>query len=108
MLLDEPAAGLTDLEADHLAKLLRQLGQDRLIVIVEHNVELIGRVAPRVLALVEGSLVGDGSPQEIWQNETVRRAYLGTRTSPQVTSKAAWQATQQVIGNLPLMPEESA
>lgn len=108
MLLDEPAAGLTDLEADHLAKLLRQLGQDRLIVIVEHNVELIGRVAPRLLALVEGSLVADGSPQEIWRNEIVRRAYLGTHASPQVTRKVARQATQQAIGKLPLMPEESA
>jgi branched-chain amino acid transport system ATP-binding protein len=78
VLLDEPAAGLTELEADHLAVLLVELGRDHMIVIVEHNVELVGRVAPRAIALLEGKLAADGAPMDLWQNEALREAYLGS------------------------------
>ncbi|HEX5120881.1 MAG TPA: ATP-binding cassette domain-containing protein [Pseudonocardiaceae bacterium] len=77
LLMDEPAAGLTEAEARAFAELVTAIGRDRLVILVEHNMNVISAVATRVIALVEGRLVADDRPEAVQAVPTVRTAYLG-------------------------------
>lgn len=77
LLMDEPAAGLTEGEARAFAELVTAIGRDRLVILVEHNMNVISAVATRVIALVEGRLVADDRPDAVQAVPTVRTAYLG-------------------------------
>ena len=77
LLLDEPAAGLTDREANVLVRILREVGKTALVVIVEHNMQVIYGCAERVLVLLDGHLVLDAPPQGVKDDPVVREAYLG-------------------------------
>ncbi len=80
LLLDEPAAGLTGIEQDTLAKLLRQLsGLGMGILLVEHSMNVVMEVADEVTVLDFGSVIGHGVPAEVRENEAVVEAYLGVR-----------------------------
>lgn len=78
LLLDEPGAGLTDLELLELSthvEALRALG--RTIVLIEHSMDFAMSTCDRILVLVKGRLIADGSPAEIRVNPQVVAAYLG-------------------------------
>jgi len=78
LLLDEPAAGLNDVETAELASLLRAVRNSGVtVMVVEHNMSLVMGVADRVMVLDAGSLVASGTPQEIRQNTRVIEAYIG-------------------------------
>lgn len=77
VLLDEPAAGLTDGEADDLVDTVRSIAKSALVVVVEHNMRLVYSIASRVLVLMEGVLVADGTPVDVAGQKEVRDAYLG-------------------------------
>ena len=77
LLLDEPAAGAGTEESARIAELLRQLGRDIAIVLVEHDMDLVFAVADRITVLAEGASIATGTPAEIRDNINVRRAYLG-------------------------------
>jgi ABC-type branched-subunit amino acid transport system ATPase component len=77
LLLDEPAAGLTEAESRAFSALVTELGHSRLVVIVEHNMNVISAVADRVIALVEGQLIAEGTPEAVQSVPRVRSAYLG-------------------------------
>jgi ABC-type branched-subunit amino acid transport system ATPase component len=77
LLLDEPAAGLTEAESRAFSAMVTELGLSRLVVIVEHNMNVISTVADRVIALVEGQLIAQGSPEEVQSVPQVRSAYFG-------------------------------
>lgn len=80
ILLDEPAAGLSLTEIDHLIELLRQLAaQGVAVVVVGHHLDIVRRVAQRVAVLHLGSLLWEGPPAELESSELVRDAYLGVR-----------------------------
>lgn len=79
ILLDEPAAGLVGTEIDSLAELLghlRELGYT--LVVVDHHMELVMRVADRVVVLNFGRVIASGSPEEVAGDPSVIRAYLGS------------------------------
>jgi branched-chain amino acid transport system ATP-binding protein len=80
LLLDEPAAGMTEDEAIALVKLIRRLREMRgiSVVLVEHNVELVMSVAERIAVLDHGKRIAFGSADEVRHNTTVIRAYLGS------------------------------
>lgn len=79
ILLDEIASGLDEQELDHLDSVLRQLAsQGATIVLVEHNMHVIKRIADVVYVLAQGRLIASGQPDEVLKNEAVRKVYLGT------------------------------
>jgi branched-chain amino acid transport system ATP-binding protein len=77
MLLDEPMAGMGIEESQRMIELLAGLKRKQTIVLVEHDMDAVFRLADRISVLVYGRLVATGSPEEIKNNEEVRRAYLG-------------------------------
>jgi sulfate-transporting ATPase len=79
LLLDEPAAGLDDHEADELAALIRGLADawGIAVLLVEHKVDLVMSICDRVTVLNNGSVLASGTPGEIRANSAVIDAYLG-------------------------------
>ena len=78
LLLDEPAAGLSEPEMLDLLNVVQTLKQAGVaIVLVEHNMAMVRACADRVLAMGAGHALAMGTPEQIWSNEEVQRAYLG-------------------------------
>lgn len=83
IILDEPAAGLNDLETADMAKLLRKIRDDYqcTILLVEHDMRLVMDVCDRICAISFGEKLIEGTPAEIQQNKDVQEAYLGKEDS---------------------------
>src|SRR5205823_4805778 len=78
LLLDEPAAGGSPADVDRLAAVLRDVREHgTAVVLVEHNLRLVRRVAERVVVMNAGRVIADGPPADVAMDETVRAAYLG-------------------------------
>ncbi len=78
LLLDEPAAGMTTDERTRLAIVLRTLaGNGAAVLLVEHDMRLVGEVADEVTVLDQGRVLAHGTPDEVRADPAVRRAYLG-------------------------------
>jgi urea transport system ATP-binding protein len=77
LLVDEPAAGLTDRETELTAELLLELKGAHTIIVIEHDMEFVRRLDSRVTVLDNGRLLAEGTLDEISSNPDVREAYLG-------------------------------
>jgi urea transport system ATP-binding protein len=77
ILLDEPVAGMTDAETDHTAELILALEGRHSIVVVEHDMDFVTRIARKVTVLHEGSVLAEGAMQQVQANERVIEVYLG-------------------------------
>lgn len=78
LMLDEPAAGLRANEKDELISLLLQLKAGGIsILIVEHDMQFVSKISDQIVVLNFGKKIFDGSPQDMFQNQEVRNAYLG-------------------------------
>ena len=77
LLLDEPAAGLSPEETRRMVALVRGLKGRYTIVLIEHKMDIIMSVSDRISVMHFGSVIAEGSPEEIQRNPEVRRAYLG-------------------------------
>ena len=78
LLLDEPAAGLAPAERADMMALVRQVAASGVTVLyTEHNMDAVFGVADRVLVLMQGRLVADGSPEAVARDPQVRERYLG-------------------------------
>lgn len=77
--LDEPAAGMNPSETEDLARLIRKLQQDYdlTIVLIEHDMKFVMNLCQRIYVLDFGSVIAEGTPEEIRQNKRVIAAYLG-------------------------------
>ncbi|ANE48838.1 hypothetical protein SY83_10085 [Paenibacillus swuensis] len=78
LLLDEPAAGMTAGEIEHLENVISKLKSAGLsILLIEHHMDFVARVSDRVTVLDYGSIIAEGTPEEICRNPRVIQAYLG-------------------------------
>lgn len=79
IILDEPAAGLNDVETLNLAKMIRDIRDeyDCTILLVEHDMRLVMDVCDRICAISFGKFIAKGSAKEIQSNKQVQEAYLG-------------------------------
>jgi branched-chain amino acid transport system ATP-binding protein len=77
LLLDEPMAGMGTEESQRMIALLSRLKQSKTIILVEHDMDAVFRLADRISVLVYGRIIATGTPQEIRANAEVRAAYLG-------------------------------
>ena len=77
LLLDEPAAGLSPEETRKMVQLVRSLKGRYTIVLIEHKIDIIMSVSDRISVMHFGSLIAEGTPEEIQRHPEVRRAYLG-------------------------------
>ncbi|KIZ47858.1 MULTISPECIES: ATP-binding cassette domain-containing protein [Rhodopseudomonas] len=78
LMLDEPVAGLTDEETERTVALVRKLKRpDRAIVVVEHDMDFVERIADRVTVLHEGKTLFEGSMRDARADERVVDVYLG-------------------------------
>jgi branched-chain amino acid transport system permease protein len=81
LLLDEPAAGANEAESDELRALIAELRRAHGLgmLVVEHDLRLIMRVADRIVVLNEGTTIAEGGAREVSADPAVREAYLGRR-----------------------------
>ena len=81
LLLDEPAAGVPTGDVGLIIGLIEQLPADIAILLIEHDMEIVFRVAKRITVLTEGHVLIEGTPAEIARDSKVREVYLGERKS---------------------------
>jgi branched-chain amino acid transport system ATP-binding protein len=77
LLLDEPTSGMSQEESHRMVDLIRSLRGEVAILLVEHDMDVVFRVADRITVLVEGRVLASGAPEEVRANPDVHRAYLG-------------------------------
>lgn len=76
LLLDEPFASLAPEQIDDLAEIVMEMSSHTTVLIVEHRLDLVMKIANRVIVMAKGTKIADGTPTEIRQNELVQRVYL--------------------------------
>lgn len=77
LLLDEPLAGMGAEETERMLALLQSLKADHAILLVEHDMDAVFRVADRITVMVNGAVIASGSPDEVRNSADVQAAYLG-------------------------------
>ncbi len=79
LLLDEPTAGMSLEEVPAILDVIRSIKErgDKTILLIEHKMDMIIDLSDSIMVLFNGSLLADGTPEEIMENETVQKAYLG-------------------------------
>jgi len=77
LLLDEPAAGMTDAETEYTAELFRTLAGQHSLMVVEHDLGCVETIADRGTVLHQGQVLAEGSLREVQANEQVIEVYLG-------------------------------
>ncbi|MBS3847686.1 MULTISPECIES: urea ABC transporter ATP-binding protein UrtD [Devosia] len=77
LLVDEPVAGMTDAETVETAKLLREIAKTRSVVVVEHDMSFVRELGSRVTCLAEGSVLAEGTLDQVSANPVVIERYLG-------------------------------
>jgi ABC-type branched-subunit amino acid transport system ATPase component len=79
LLLDEPAAGVPSGENHLIVELIERLSADLALLIIEHDMDLVFRLARRISVLVQGRVLIEGTPSQIAADPLVRQVYLGER-----------------------------
>lgn len=79
LLLDEPTAGMGELETEAIVRLISELHHDLglTILLIEHDMRVVFQLASRILVLAEGRVLAEGLPDQIAADEAVQTAYLG-------------------------------
>jgi len=77
LLLDEPNAGVSSESVDRIIDLIEDVATDHAVLLVEHNMDIVMNVSDRVVVLNQGSVIAEGSPDEVQGDPAVQEAYLG-------------------------------
>lgn len=78
LLLDEPVAGMSHEEREETGNLLRRIGGERTVVVVEHDMDFMRAFATSVTVLARGQVIAEGTVAEVQANPRVQEVYLGT------------------------------
>ena len=81
LLLDEPAAGVPSGENGRIIEAIQRLSPEIALLIIEHDMDLVFRLAWRITVLAQGRLLAEGTPAEIAADPRVRQIYLGERVA---------------------------
>lgn len=76
VLLDEPTAGMSPTETAHVLELMMELLEGLTVVIVEHDLSVVDRIADRIVVLERGTVIADGTPSAVKADSRVQHAYL--------------------------------
>ena len=76
--LDEPTAGMSQVETNETKELIRRIAKDLTILIVEHDMEVVMELCHRITVLHYGQILAEGTPREIQENPRVQEVYLKT------------------------------
>ena len=79
IMLDEPTAGLNSEESRYAVQLIKKVTKGKTLAMVEHDMDVVFRLADRITVLNNGMVLAAGTPEEIRNNDQVKRAYLGRR-----------------------------
>lgn len=77
LLLDEPMAGMGHEDIGRIENLIREVAAGRTVLLVEHNLSVVSRLADRVTVLARGEILAEGSYESVSADARVREAYLG-------------------------------
>jgi len=77
LLVDEPVAGMTDVETHQTAELLKEINKHKTVVVVEHDMTFVRELGVKVTCLHEGSVLAEGTIDDVSANERVIEVYLG-------------------------------
>jgi len=77
LLLDEPTTGMTQDGKRKTAELIRRIAKTHTVLLVEHDMHIVRQIGERITVLHQGQTLADGPMNEVMNNETVRRVYLG-------------------------------
>jgi urea transport system ATP-binding protein len=77
LLVDEPVAGMTDVETMQTAELLKEINRTKTVVVVEHDMAFVRELGVRVTCLHEGSVLAEGTIDQVSTNDRVVEVYLG-------------------------------
>jgi branched-chain amino acid transport system ATP-binding protein len=80
LLLDEPAAGVPSAESGIIIDVIERLPPEIALLIIEHDMDLVFRLAKRITVLVQGTVLVEGTPKEISSDARVRQVYLGEKS----------------------------
>ena len=86
LLIDEPAAGMTDAETEKTGEMLKELSANHSIIVIEHDMEFVRQIARTVTVLAEGKRLVEGPMDVIQNDERVIERYLGKRSKGQKTT----------------------
>ena len=79
VLLDEPAAGMTDKEVARTAELMGEINKTKALIVVEHDMQFIRMIASKVTVFNQGAILVEDDVEAILRNPTVRDVYLGKK-----------------------------
>ncbi len=77
MLLDEPTAGMGHEDVENVAELIKRVSQDRTVLMVEHNLSVVAKLADRITVLARGAVLAEGDYATVSQDPRVLEAYIG-------------------------------
>jgi ABC-type branched-subunit amino acid transport system ATPase component len=82
LLLDEPAAGVPTADTGTIIEVIERLPADIAVLLIEHDMDLVFRIAKHITVLVAGRILIEGAPEQIARDPQVRQVYLGERGRP--------------------------
>lgn len=77
LLLDEPTAGMNPTERKEMTKLIKRISEGITVILVEHDMDVVMETAEKIFVMHHGSIIAEGSAEEIQENPEVQRVYLG-------------------------------
>ena len=77
LILDEPTQGMSHTDTEEASRMVRDLGRDMTVVLIEHDIDIVMDLSHTVIVLAQGRKLAEGAPAEVRANKDVQTAYFG-------------------------------